>query len=435
MTTPAPVTIGGRFTNTYPWISQPAISTQDGGRRRRTGWVGSGSGANPGSVANNSSSSGITGTWDSIWRSQGMNENTWSSYLPTANPPWYWYKADYSTGSLEPYPGPSGFFPGTPFGSIPPYGSQSAAPGYFSYQDNPFAGAASGPDGTALRDPGNWIATITQPPSAVDPATGLHRITDTTSVKTSVCNQYIITPGSGPGGKAISGFNSITGYRNQVNPTSASLVYDASWDIYGWAHSADTQYAISLEVMFWTYFQGGQNPWNIQSRTSSPYETGLAFGDGNTWDLYMSDDTAATGGVTNSYSYAIFCLHDVSPNAGTDKGWADLLSPLRYFVEHYVVTSNGAPANPLDVKIWAIIQGWEMCSSSYAPAQFTHLDARLELTLCPPPRLTSTSGLRAVSTRVARPRSPPRPSAAAVSPSAPRSRAGRTWSTPPGRVT
>lgn len=387
MTTPAPATIGGRFTNALPWAGQPVVSVQDGGRRRKGGWVGSGSSASPGRVADNGSSSGITGTWQQVNLSQGRNENTWSSYLPTAAAPYYWYKADYTAGAMEPFPGLSSYFPGTTaFASRPLYASQAAAPGYFSYQDNPFAGAASGPDGTSLRDPGNWIAQVTQPPSQTDPATGLHRVTDTTSVKTSVCNQYIITPGSGPGGKAISGFSSITGYRNQVNPVAAGLVYDASWDIYGWAHTADTQYAISLEVMFWTYFQGGQNPWNIQSRTSAPYETGLSFGDGNTWDLYMTDDTAATGGVTNSYSYAIFCLHDVSPNAGPDAGWADLLSPLRYFVSHYVVTSGGAPASPLDVKIWAIIQGWEMCSTNYAPAQFTHLDTRLELALCPPRR-------------------------------------------------
>ena len=368
--------VGGRFSNALPWMGEPVITTQDGGRRRAAGWVGSGSAAAVGKIADNGSSSGVTGTWQQVNLSQGVNENTWSSYLPTNAAPWYWFKADYTAGAMEPFPGLSSYFPGTTeFAGIPLYASQPAAPGYFSYQDNPFAGASSGPDGTALRDPGNWIAQITQPPSQTDPATGQYRITDTTSVKTSVCNQYI----ANMPGVAVSALQSMRGYRNQVNPAGTGFNYDASWDIYGWAHTAPHQFAISLEVMFWTWWTGLQFPWNIQSRTSAPYETGLDFGDGNIWDLYMTDDTAATGGVTNSYSYAIFALHDPSPNATADIGWADLLTPLRYFLEHYVVTSGGAPASPLDVPIWAVIQGWEVCSTNYAPAQFTHLDTRFEL--------------------------------------------------------
>ena len=379
MTMPiAPATVGGRFTSCLPWTGQPVISTQDGGRRQGGGWVGSGSPASPGSVADNGSSSGITGTWAEMFCTQGRNELTWSSYLPTdAAQPYYWFSADYATGSRDPHPAGSSYFAGSATFGAPLWPSNASFPGYFSYQDNPFAGAASGPDGTSLRDPGNWIATIVQPPSEVNPNTGQYRVTDTTSVKTSVCNQYIFTPMNA--GQAISGFSSIRSYRDKVNPNGTGYNYDASWDIYGWAHTAPKTYAISLEVMFWTYYTGTQNPWNIQSRTSQPYESGLEFGDGNVWDLYMTDDTAATGGVTNAYSYGIFALHDITPNTTHDVGWIDILSPLRYFVEHYVVTSGGAPADPLDIPIWAVIEGWEMCSSNYAPAQFTHSDYRLEM--------------------------------------------------------
>jgi hypothetical protein len=491
VTTVTPATVGGRFTNALPWTGQPVVSTQDGGRRRKGGWVGSGSATSPGSVADNGSSSGVTGTWTQMFCTQGRNELTWSSYLPTnlvpltsltvpsapalsTNPsggsiaagtyfvvvtytsafgetaasasasqaisgteelvitspaaqagatgwnayvstgsgapyylqqplwsptaigtsltlsatpaaagqippagPWYWFKADYATGTRDPHPGGSSYFAGSATFGAPLWPSNPSFPGYFSYQDNPFAGAASGPDGTSLRDPGNWIATIVQPPSEVNPNTGQYRVTDTTSVKTSVCNQYIFTPMNA--GQAISGFNSIRSYRDKVNPNGTGYNYDASWDIYGWAHTAPQTYAISLEVMFWTYYTGLQYPWNIQTRTSAPYETGLEFGDGNVWDLYMTDDTAATGGVTNSYSYGIFALHDTTPNVTHDIGWIDILSPLQYFVKHYVVTSGGAPASPLSIPIWAIIEGWEMCSSNYAPAQFTHSDYRLEM--------------------------------------------------------
>jgi len=372
-----PATAGARFSGCVPWVGQPVVTTQDGGRRQAGGWVGSGASAATGSTADNGSSSGITGTWQEIPNTQARNELTWSSYLPTAAAPYYWFKADYATGSLDPRPAGSSYFAGSATFGAPLWPSDASFPGYFSYQDNPFAGAASGPDGTSLRDPGNWVATIVQPPAETDPATGQYRVTDTTSVKTSICNQYIFTPASA--GQPISGFRSIRSYRDKVNPSGAGYNYDASWDLYGWAHTAPTQYAISLEVMFWTYYTGAQNPWNIQSRQSAPYETGLTFGDGNVWDLYMTDDTAATGGVTNAYSYAIFALSGGSGNAGRDTGWVDILSPLRYFVQHYVVTSGGAPADPLDIPIWAVIEGWEMCSSNYAPAQFEHSDFRLEM--------------------------------------------------------
>lgn len=377
MTVVTPATIGGRFTNALPWSGVPVVSTQDGGRHRQGGLVGSGSAVNPGSVANNGSSSGVNGSWTQMFCTQGLNELTWSSYLPTNAPPWYYFKSDYAVGSQEPHPGVSSYFTGEAFGA-PQWPSNASYPGYFAYQDNPFAGANSGPDGTGLRDPGNWIATIVQPPSQINPNTGQHYVLDTGSVKTSVANQYDFTPLNV--GQPISGFKSIKSYRDKINPHGTGYNYDASWDVYGWAHTAPTQYSITLECMFWTYWNGTQAPWNIQNRTHSPYESGLDFGDGNIWDLYMTDDTAATGGVTNSYSYGIYVLSDISPNTNHDIGWIDILTPLKYFVKHYVVTSNGAPADPLDCPIWSIISGWEMCSSNYAPAQFTHSDYRLEMT-------------------------------------------------------
>ena len=375
-----PATVGARFSNALPWVGQPVITTRDGGRREQGGWVGSGSSHSPGSVADNGSSAGVAGNWGGygIEYSQGRNQATWSSYLPTDNPPWVYYTVDYTTGSLEPHAsGPDYNAGNASFG--PMWGSNPTFTGYWSYYDNAFAGIDAGPDWTALRDPGNWIAVINQPPSEINPGTGQHYVLDTGSIKTSYANQYNFTPANV--GVPISDFQSITAYRSKLNPGNAGCNYDSSWDIYGWAHSVPEQYAISLEVMFWTYWSGTQAPWNI-APTSTPTESMLDFGDGNIWDLYMTADTAATGGVTNSYSYGIFCLHDISGNGPApqiDSGWIDILTPLKYFVSHYVVTSNGAPSEPLDVPIWQIIEGWELASSDYVPVQFTHLDGRLEM--------------------------------------------------------
>jgi hypothetical protein len=383
MTVVTPATIGGRFTNAYPWTGQPVIFSQDGGRRRNGGWVGSGSPRTVGSVTDDGSAVAESGTWSLINLSEGSNENTWNTYQVNNAAPNVYYIWNYTTGALEPHVSGPGFQPGESFDSSPIWKPNATFSGYFTYFDNGFAGAAAGPDWTSMRDPGNWIAVINQPPSMINPNTGNYYITDTGSIKTSVANQYNFTPQNV--GVPISSFNTIRGYRNKINPGNPGnpgCNYDASWDLYGWAHTPPSLYATSLEVMFWTYWNGTQAPWNIQS-TSTPYESGLEFGDGNVWDLYMTTDTAATGGVTSAYSYGIFCLHDVSGNGpapATDVGWIDILTPLRYFVSHYVVTSGGAAANPLDIPIWQIIEGWEMASSNYAPVQFTHLDGRLEMT-------------------------------------------------------
>ena len=381
MTTVTPATVGGRFTNSLPWTGQPVITTGDGGTHRAGAWVGSGSAVTPGSQASNGSATGVAGNWGGygIQLSEGTNEATWSSYHYNNAAPWLYYTVDYVTGSAEPHASGPAYNAGEAFNTIPQWESNPTFPGYWSYYDNPFMGANSGPDWTSLRDPGNWIAVINQPPSEINPGTGQHYVTDTTSIKTSIANQYNFTPTNV--GAPISSFNSITAYRNKLNPGGTGVNYDASWDMYGWAHTAPEQYAISLEVMFWTYWQGSQAPWNIAA-SATPTEGGLEFGDGNVWDLYMTPDTLETGGVTDSYSYGIFCLHDVSGNGPAplaDSGWIDILTPLKYFVKHYVVTSNGAPADPLDIPIWQIIEGWEMASSNYAPVQFTHLDARLEM--------------------------------------------------------
>jgi len=376
--------VGGRFSGALPWTGQPVVTVQDGGRRRAGGWVGSGSSTNPGSQADNGSATAVTGTWDGMYLSEGLNNATWVSN--PANPNYYW-GIDYVTGALEPHPAPAGFNTGSGF-TGPLYGSNPSFPGYWGYYDNPFGGSQSGPDWTSLRDPGNWITVIEQPPNAVDPNTGQYYVTDTGSIKTSVANQYNFTPANV--GVPISSFSSIRGYRNKLNPGGAGVNYDASWDLYGWAHTAAMQYSISLEVMFWTYWNGSQAPWNINPAIlgSSPAESGLTFGDGNTWDLYLTFHNwdAATGaydgGVSHAYSYAIWCLSDISgngPQPQPDEGWIDILSPLRYFAANYVVPSGGAPADPLDIPIWQVIEGWEMASSDYAPLQFTHLDTRLEM--------------------------------------------------------
>ncbi len=380
MTMPVtPPTVGGRFTNALPWTGQPVLLTQDGGRHEAASWAGSGSDITAGSQSDDGSSSGVTGTWSSLFCAQGLVRKTWSSFLPTDAPPWYYYSDDFAVGASEPYPGGPGLQTGGAFAGTPLYGSNPSFPGYWAYFDNGFAGASAGPDWTSLRDPGNWAVVINQPPSEIDPQTGQYYVTDTTEIKTDASNQYNFTPPNV--GAPISGFNSITAYRNKLNPGNAGCNYDANWDIYGWAHTGPMAYATSLECMFWTYWSGTQAPWNIAA-SSTPTESELEFGDGNVWDLYMTPDTAATGGVTNAYSYGIFCLHDISGNGpapAPDTGWIDILTPLKYFVKHYVVTSGGAPADPLDIPIWQIIEGWEMASSDYVPVQFTHLDTRLEM--------------------------------------------------------
>ena len=291
MTTVTPQTVGGRFSNALPWTGQPVISTQDGGRRRKGGWAGSGSAVSPGSNADNGSSSGIKGTWGGygIQLSQGRNDATWSSYHYSDAEPWLYYTVDYVTGAAEPHASGPAFNAGSGAFGAPLYASNETFPGYWSYYDNAFMGLQLGPGLDVAAGPGELDRGDHPAAPGDQPGDGLPYVTDTGSIKTSIANQYNFTPAN-EGVAPISGFNSITAYRNKLNPGGTGVNYDASWDIYGWAHTAPEQYAISLEVMFWTY-------WNAPrprgtSPPPPPRRSMLEFGDGNVWDLYMTPDTA-----------------------------------------------------------------------------------------------------------------------------------------------
>ena len=94
----------------------------------------------------------------------------------------------------------------------------------------------------------------------------------------------------------------------------------------------------------------------------------------------MTFHNGATGGVTTRLLRDLVPVRHIRERGPPAiDGWIDILSPLRYFVANYVVPSGGAPADPLDIPIWQIIEGWEMASSDYAPVQFTHSDSRLEM--------------------------------------------------------
>ena len=214
-----------------------------------------------------------------------------------------------------------------------------------------------------IRYSGDWGCISTQPVTGVS---------DLTSVKSYPANQIQFdTPYP-----AISSFNAIRAYADVVNPAkpasgSPDIIYEAAWDIYGQAHTAVS--GISLEVMFWTY-NHNQNPGSIGPRVESGIDLN---GDGKLWDLYMTPDTAATGGVTNNYSYCIWYLQDEYQE---DAGWVNILAGLRYVCEYYVVPSGpGAPSDPLDIPIFQITRGWEICSTLYTPTEFRMRDYRIVL--------------------------------------------------------
>ena len=129
-------------------------------------------------------------------------------------------------------------------------------------------------------------------------------------------------------------------------------------------------------MMFWTY-NHAQDP-HIGS--SAPVETGIDLnGDGLPWDLYMTPDTAATGGVTGSYSYGIWYLQDAYQQP-VERIWVDILAGLRYFLKYYVVASGpGAPSNPLDIPLIQITRGWELCGTNYSPLPFRLNDYRVQM--------------------------------------------------------
>ena len=370
-----PNTVGARFSNAVPWMGQPAVFSQDGGHRKIGAFTGTGSAQSPGQIADDGSATGIKGTWNYLYLSEGTKQLTWASYIDSNASPWLYYKTNYAVGSLEPFPGIPSYY--NPSLGLANWQSNPSFPGYYGYQDSPFGGQASGPDNVSMRDPSYFVVSCTQPANEINPSNGMYYISDITSIKTDFSSAYSFnTP------TPLSSFSKIRSYRNKVNPGPTSIGYDTNWDVYGNAHTGPAFDNITFECMFWTYYSGNQVPGG-SAINGQPVETNLDFGDGNLWNLFLSPSSQTTGGVSASYSFAIYCLTNATSNgpgpSNPDVGWVDLLSPLRYFARNYVVTSNGGPANPLDIPIWVIISGWEVANTGYVPAEFINLDFKLQL--------------------------------------------------------
>ena len=129
----------------------------------------------------------------------------------------------------------------------------------------------------------------------------------------------------------------------------------------------------SMGCMFWQY-NHNQDPY-----IGPLVETGVDLKDGRgpVWDLFMTADTAATGGLTDLYSYFIWYLQDEYQE---DAGWVNILYGLQYTAQYYVKTSGGAPANPLDIPMYQITRGWEVCSTEYSPLDFRMNDYKIIMT-------------------------------------------------------
>lgn len=341
-----PSTIGGYFTHMIAYTPLPVILAQEGGRIDQGGFTGSGSGTDIDAYwVDDGSTSAVTGIWGELQYSQDHKGDPWSGGQRV-----------FTLGAATPSIGYENVF-------VADSGSPPRCPVTISnvaYYDNAWNYGLVGPEENFIRYSGDWGCISTQP------ATG---VTDLTAVKSYPANQVnFATPYP-----AISAFQSIRAYANVDNPLKSSgsdVIYEAAWDIFGQAH---TNYdGTTLEIMFWTY-NHGQNP-HIGS--SAPVETGIDLnGDGKLWDLYITPDTAATGGVTDSYSYGIWYLQDEYQE---DAGWVDILAGIRYFVQYYVVPSGpGAPSDPLDIPLTQITRGWEICSTNYTPAQFRMHDYRI----------------------------------------------------------
>jgi hypothetical protein len=355
--TVSPATIGGRFTNVNGYLTQPIVVSGDGGRTNLGSFTGSGSSVNPDALSvDNGSTTGVTGNWVSLVNSQALKQPWWTQY-----PGW----ANFAFGSCEPGVGGDNYQFNDP---NPPY---SPAGGSFFYFDNEWNGGEAGPAQNAVRSGSEWVTVCH------DPAQG---VADLGSVKGSPDNIFQF-PGW-PSGKtcpAISSFKTIRSYVSCIDPDSAinpntnpNIRYDSSWDTFGFAHwdrndPASGALEISFECMFWTrnYNQG---PFGF-----TQVETGINFGDGTLWDLYLWNN-ALDGGVTAMYSYGIFLMQ---PAFQTSTAWVDILAGIRYFAMHYVTPTGGAPSNPLNTPFWQIIRGWESCSTNYGPAVYKNNDYRL----------------------------------------------------------
>ena len=340
----SPVTVGGQFTRAIVFLPFPIVVAQDGGRIVTASWAGSGTSIPVDSfVISDGSSTGVTGTWNLIQFAEQQKSD-----------PYNYLMDNYAEGSSEPHSGVElSFFVDSP---APSYVFPISAQAFY---DNTWNIGLVGPEQSAVRNSNNWVAISNQPET---------NITDTTAVKSYPANQInFSTP------VPVSSFKVLRSYADTTNPLSTpSARYEGAWDIFGHAHTSVP--GISLEIMFWTY-NHGQDP-HIGS--VSAIETGIDLsGDGKLWDLYMTPDTAQTGGVTDNYSYAIWYLQNSYQEYS---GWVNILAGLRHVLMYYVVPSGpGAPTSPLDLPLTQITRGWEVCSTNYSPLEFRLNDYRVQM--------------------------------------------------------
>ena len=352
---PAPL-IGGPYTQmTGTYFPPPVVASGDGrGGAASAGWVGSGSGTDPdGPYIDDGSSA-----WSAPASYYGTRYSQGRKWQPSGGAQW---QSDYSIASCGPNTWAAfGFYPDDPAPSYPGFSID-----YQAYYGNAWNGGETGALDSAINNSRSFAANVTEPGTPSAPLG---------SVKSYPANQLQFT-NAYAAGPPVSSFNRLRSYASKVNPggspsSTPDVIYEAAWDIYGYAHLAET--FGTLEVMFWTR-NHNQDPTSI----GPTVETGIDFGDGKLWDLSMTPDTLATGGVAGQYSYGIFCLQEEFQE---DSGWVDIRAGLRYFLSRYVVTSGpGAPANPLDVRLWQVTCGWEVCSTNYTPVQFRMLDYQLDI--------------------------------------------------------
>jgi hypothetical protein len=347
-----PATIGGAFTSMIAYAPALVVTSQDGGRTNQAGYTGSGSAINVNHwFTDDTSATGLTETWVNIQYSEDTKQNIWTPGF-----------TDFALGSPEPHLGTENYFVTDPVNPPAP-----VPVNFMAFFDNDFEAGFVGPSQSAVRNSSNWFNIQNQPVSTTDNLTG---------VKCYPANQVVFNGGPYP---KLSAFSEIKGYANVVSPAKApdpNIIYEAAYDCYGFAHldrniggNPNTP-LISLEVMFWTYNHN-------QSQHIGPLvESGLDIsGDGMLWDMYMTADSAATGGVNDKYSYCIFYLQEQFQG---DVQWVNILNGIRYFVQYYVVpTGPGQVTNPLDVPMYQITRGWEVCSTNYQPLEFQMLDYRL----------------------------------------------------------
>lgn len=350
-----PNTIGGAFTRMVSYFPSLVVKSQNGGRISQAGYVGSGANiAADGWYTDNGSATSLAGNWIQLDWSEDQKTDVWSGGFRT-----------FSLGSCEPHLGYENFFvldpPPVPFAPSP--GVQ-----FVAYFDNTFGAGLVGPEQSAVRNSTCWVDNSFQPNLGVQ---------DETAVKCYPANQVVFPYPNGP---AISSFKSIKAYADVVNPSkepNPQIIYEAAWDCYGFAHldrnsGTTATPLISLEVMFWTY-NHNQSPF-----IGPKVETGIDLnGDGKLWDLFTTADSAATGGVNDKYSFFIWYLQNQFQE---DVGWVDLLAGIRFVSQYYVKTTGGAPADPLDVPMYQLTRGWEVCSTQYSPLNFRMNDYRVVMT-------------------------------------------------------